>query len=88
MVKRTQTNPRQWTKNYLSVFDHFVGLTLIELRRFWPEISYGCTRCKTVFAEKNHIPLPITIKICFRQFPLPHKIHQAPTCILKRITWK
>ena len=80
MVKRAQTNPRQWTKNYLSVFDHFVGLTLIELRRFWREMSYGCTRYKT--------PHSITIKICFKQFPLPHKIHQAPTCILKRITWK
>ena len=28
MVKRTQTIRRQQTTNYLSVFDHFVGLTL------------------------------------------------------------
>ena len=67
MVKRAQTNPRQWTKNYLSVFDHIVGLTLIELRRFWREMSYGCTRYKTVFAEKNHIPLQL--KFVLSNFP-------------------
>ena len=34
MVKHTETIPRQHPANYLSVFDHFVGLALKKLKSF------------------------------------------------------
>ena len=57
MVKHTQTIRRLLPTNYLSVFDHFVGLALKELKK--PEILNFVRRYLTHWPISCNLPLSI-----------------------------
>ena len=52
MVKHTQTICLQQPPNYLSVFDHFVGLALKGLTLPWCSAIIYCCVCDICFERK------------------------------------
>ena len=85
MVKHTQTIRRQQATNYLSVFDHFVGLTLKGLNASIWKIG-AIIRLNSLCCCKNSFVTSVCLLFVLLSIVDPHLVLQSQSLLVIQLT--